>query len=159
MKPAKIQPVKVTPDQQLSLLTANARTVDRRVHAAEKKARLAKAKLKSARKAYKLAKKALKKVAKLTKQAHKDLAKWQKQSAEKQKRDHAKSIGKTKPASPNKRKRGPAPKPPTAVDLTPPVLFPVAPLPEKTELPKPEQDSSAVPQAAATPPAPSAGGS
>ena len=59
MKQAKVPHVMVTPDQQLNLLRAKARTGDRRVRAAEQKTRLAKTKLKSARRAYKLAKKSL----------------------------------------------------------------------------------------------------
>jgi len=159
MKPAKVPHVRVTPDQQFTLLKAKARTGDRRVRAAEKKTRLAKTKLKSARRAYKLAKKALKKIAKLTKQAHKELVKWQKHSAKKQKQNHPKPGVTVKQPLANKRKRVPAPTPPAVVDQTLPVVVPVAPPTETTELPKPEQDSSAVPQEAATPPAPSAGGS
>ena len=101
-----------------------------------------------------MAKKSLKKIAKLTKQAHKELVKWQKHSAKKQKQNHPKSDVTVKQPSINKRKRVPAPQPPAVVDQTPPVVVPVAPPTETTELPKPEQDSSAVPQAAATPPEP-----
>lgn len=151
MKPAKVPHVILTPDQQLNLLTAKTRAGDRRVRAAEQKTRLAKAKLKSARKAYKLAKKALKNIAKLTKQAHKELAKWQKHSAKEQKRDHAKPVVKAKSASSNKRKRVPAPKPPTVVDLSPStVVLPATP----TAMPEPprlEQDNRTTPPAESTP--------
>ena len=151
MKPAKVQPATLNSDQQLKLLTANARVAAQRKQAAEKKARLAKAKLKSARKSYKAAKKALKKVAKLTKQAHKELAKWQKHSAKQQKKTLPKSVVKAQSASPNKRKSAPAPKPPTLVDLS---QSAGVPLTEISEPPKVEQANRTQPQAEPTPSAP-----
>ncbi len=151
MKQAKVPHVIVRPDQQLNLLTAKARTGDRRVRAAEKKTRLAKTKLKSARRAYKLAKKALKKTAKLTKQAHKELVKWQKHSAKKQNQNQPRSGVTAKQPSLNHRKRVPAPKPPAVVNLPPPVVVPVATPTENTELPKREEDSRGVPQEEPTP--------